>query len=171
MKSKDIISECDIPEEVCDCCYLHNMADKKLKDEILCPRCDKPLIKGHIYEEDYVVVGEANYYYKDHRIGKYQIYHCDNCKKSREGLYVLMPIPIIWNANHDIYYTGGRDYLPEDTNNIRNKIKEKIMPLIEQYTRRILNGESLNSDNLLWWIQGDIQRVIAEYLYDKGYKK
>jgi hypothetical protein len=171
MKSEDIIKEDDIPENECECCCLHKKAYEILKDEILCPKCNQPLEEGGAGYDGYVVVGEGNYYNREHKIGKYPILSCNNCGSDYREIYALMPIPIIYNGNHDIFYTGGKDYLIEDTDKINQSIKEKILPSIEQYTNRIKSGENLESWNLLTWIQYKIEHVIAEFLYENGYKK
>lgn len=171
MKAEDIIKEDEIDEEACDCCSLHEKAYEILKDEILCPKCNKPLKEGGAGYGGFIVVGEANFYDKCHNIGKYPIYHCDNCGEDYRNLYALMPIPITWNANHDIFYTGGRVFLTEDTEKLRKKAQEKILPTIMQFVERKYGGETLTPQQLMYWIQGDIEHVIAEFLFENGYKK
>lgn len=173
MKEKDIVKWEDIPEEECDVCYLHENAYKILKEEYLCPRCNAPLIKGGLgYGEGFVVVGETNFYNEDQNIGMYELYHCKKCGDGLGNIYVTMPIPVIYNGNHDIFYTGGKNYLVDSTKIIDEKIKEKLLPTIEQYTRRIKDGErSIDSWNLLIWLTGDIHNIIAGFLYENGYKK
>lgn len=170
MKVKDIINVNKIPEDECDVCVVHETANKILPNELLCPKCNKPLTKGAMYlGSDFAVVGEANTINEDQFIGKYPIYHCNH---DDIALYALMPIPIIYNGNHDIFYTGGSHFLTEDTNKLNEQVKEKILSSIEQYTNRIRKGEnSLEPWNLLIWIQYAIEGTIAKFLYDNGYKK
>ena len=172
MKSEDIIKENEIPEDACDVCTLHEKANELLNDVILCPKCNKPLKEGGAGYDGFVVVGERNGYGKDDLIGKYPLYHCDACGNDYQELYALMPIPIKWNAGHDIFYTGGSHFLMEDTSELNKLVKNEVFKSIEQYTQRIRDGESgLDSWNLLVWIQYAIEGAVAKFLYDNGYKK
>lgn len=42
---------------------------------------------------------------------------------------------------------------------------------IEQFYDRIKNNESLKPINLFTWIKYEIEHIIAEYLYENGFKK
>lgn len=172
MKSEDILKQDKISEDECDVCALHDKAQEVLNDEILCPRCDKPLKGGGAGYNGFVVVGSHNAYDKDEPIGKYPLYHCNDCGNDFQELYALMPIPIKWNANHDIFYTGGSHFLMEDTSDLDTDVEKEILASIEQYTERIRDGENqLRPWNLLIWIQYAIHGAIANFLYKNGYKK
>lgn len=102
-------------------------------------------------------------------IGLYDVYECEGCEK----IYAMMPIEINYNGNHDIFYTGEKTFLCRSEEEVlQEKIKDKMLKSIEQYTRRIKAGErNIDSWNLNYWLQGDIEHAIAEFLYEAGYKK
>ena len=135
-------------EEVgCEICYTHKKAyeyfDNDLNPENMqeipvprCPVCGKPMIRRYSWISDgNAVVSEVNYSNPEGNIGLYSIWECETetCI-NRYGItqiYDLMPIPIGWNANHDIYYTGGKNYLEStEFKDLLDLIKLKVMPLI-----------------------------------------
>jgi hypothetical protein len=171
MKAKYILKEEDIPEDVCDVCMLHDKADEILGEELLCPKCGHPLEEGACGYDGYVIVGETNGYGGDEEIGKYKIYHCEHCGDEHRNIYALMPVKIMWNANHDRFLTGGKLFLEEDSRRLDEQVKNGISELIEQYTCRIKDGEDLNALHLTCWIQGAVEHAVATYLYEHGYKR
>ena len=164
-------------EEVgCEICYTHIKAYDffKSKNEYrekitnpICPHCKKDQM---YLDNDNIVVGETNYSDPRNKLYYTNIYKCAHCGKS----VCLVPVDVIYNANHDIYYTGGRDYLSDD-----NKLK----PLLEDITKRIndqvtnyvtrkLAGEnSLSEWNIQYWCTGEIEKAICNFLYEAGVKK
>lgn len=199
-KEKDIINADEIDEEECSICKTHetaykffnNLFKKELDNEwsdnkssfcndnqifseeemidksILCPICNKPMTKGYS-SYDRAVVTWDNGTNSEGDVGYYHIYECKHCKKP----FAMMPTEVHYNANHDIFYTGGKYFLSySDEEILKEKIKDKMLSSIEQYTRRIKAGESgIDSWNLNVWLQGDIEHAIAEFLYEAGYKK
>lgn len=163
-------------EEVgCKICYTHIKAydyfksKSSIKEMISSPLC--PICKRQMYLlGDDVVVGEVNYSDPKNKIYYTNIYRCKKCNKE----ICLLPNDVIYNANHDIYYTGGRDYLSKD-----NKLK----PLLEDITKRIndqvtnyvtrkLAGEDTLSEwNIQYWCTGEIEKAICNFLYEAGVKK
>ena len=84
----------------------------------------------------------------------------------------MIPEKITWNANHDVYYTGGKDYLNEDDENkiflnAQKEIEKDLKNWIERYNQ----GEKLDASYPALWIKRDITHAIAAYLFEKGYKK
>jgi rubredoxin len=167
MKAKDILRREEIPDDTCGVCMLHDMAYDVLDDNILCPICGAVLSDSILGYDGFNVVGETNEYNENEEINKYQILDCNNCG----GIFSLMPTKIIYNGNHDIFYTGGRRYLADNTDAMEKRVREAILPSIEQYTNRLKNGEHLEPYQLAWWIQGDIDQAVAAFLYENGYKK
>ena len=176
MKAKDIIKAVDCPEEECNICHLHKKAEKLLQDrnvvKITCPHCNESIDcdwdNFDPYGHDIQIVGETNMnmYDDNEEINACPIGQCSKCGER----FAFMPTPIIYNANHDIYYTGGKHDLTKSIDN--KKIKESILPLIKNYTDRIKSGEkTLNENNLYTWIEYEIEHLIAEYLYDNGLKR
>jgi ribosomal protein L37AE/L43A len=97
---------------------------------------------------------------------------CESCG----SFSVIRLEPIIWNANHDIYYTGGNYYLPvrEDGNQLSKQIKEAITPSIEQFFNRVTtkeNHDGLTPSNLVWWLQGEIEQVVARAIREMSAKR
>lgn len=159
----------------CEICYTHIKAYdyfksksyiKEMISSPICPNCKKQMI----LEADDVVVGEVNYSDPKNKIYYTNIYRCEECDKK----VCLLPNDVEYNANHDIYYTGGRDYLSDD-----NKLK----PLLEDITKRInvqvtdyvtrkLAGEDTLSEwNIQYWCSGEIEKAICNFLYEAGVKK
>ena len=173
MKAKEIISETEAKEidssNECTVCVLHERAEKVIQPGIKCPSC------GYInstYEffgsdevtvYDYTVVGGSNEYRPDENIEKYLVGEC-----SKYGKFIaLIPTEIIYNANHDIYYTGSDLYLTKELPDMT----DCLIPIIKQYTDRIKSGEKLEPEYLIMWIRYNIEHLIAKYLYDNGFKK
>ena len=98
-------------------------------------------------------------------------------KFENKQIFALIPEPINYNANHDIYYTGGKRYISDKTTGeLLNLVKNKVMPMIMEYVRRVLHPENaidkeLTEDNLKWWCSGEIEHAIAEWMYNHGWKK
>ena len=156
MKIKDFIEKNNFSpgEDECNLCALHSSFDHGME----CPKCGTEI---YIEDSEMTVVSESISVDLDEKIYKMPMLEC-NC-----GAYIaLIPTEIIWNANHDVYYTGGKKYVLEDIN-----FKHKLLPLIQHYHDRILNGEKLEPWNLETWLQYEIEHIIAEYLYEQGLKK
>jgi predicted RNA-binding Zn-ribbon protein involved in translation (DUF1610 family) len=158
-----------INKEECLVCKVHEIAAEKIPNAIKCPNCGTyntlHQLLGYDLDYKYSVVGEVNYIEDEmqQNIEKYLVGNCIGC-----GKYIaLISTEIIYNGNHGILYTGGKDYLINDDLEDFSKIKSSV----EQYTRRIKDGEALNPDNLLSWMRGDIESIIATYLYKNGFKK
>jgi hypothetical protein len=166
MKAEDILKKEEITEEDCGVCKLHEEAYKVLKP--ICPHCNEHIILDGVLEDtievdSISVVGETNGYSTDQNVELMPIRKCTKCNK-----YIAFKlIPIIYNANHDIYYTGGKDYtvVGEDI-----KMNDRMKYLIKNYTERLKAGENLDSWNLTYWLEGEMQHQIAEILYKKGLK-
>jgi hypothetical protein len=172
MKSSEIISPDEakqIQDEECLVCELHKRAYEKLKDGIHCPHCNASLTKDNeviiFPDEKYTVVGEVNFYSENQDIRKLYVQQCDHCSE----YFAITTEKIIYNANHDIYYTGGRSYLSDHKKDF--KIKEKIRPLIEDFYNRVKEGENLKPWNLEIWLEYEIEHIIANYLFENGYKR
>jgi rubredoxin len=131
MKIKDVFDITKIPEDECGVCFVHDCAYEKLPDEVLCPKCGKPLSSNYIGHEGFVVVGESNSIdNEDEYIGKYSILCCNNCENGHDDVYALIPTLIKYNANHDIFYTGGKHFLAENTDKLNDKLKNNIVSSI-----------------------------------------
>ena len=168
-RMKDIVSEKEaeiINDTDCALCVTHERAYKKISDGIVCPYC------GHNHKnieiKDYTVVGMANYYDPDHKIGKFPVFQCEKCTE----FFALMPEKIFWNTNHDVYFTGGGDYLQdEDETEIFSIAQSKIKASLRQWVERYEKGEKLDPSYPALWIKRDITHAIASYLFEKGLKK
>ena len=142
-------------EDDCSLCLLHSSF---LKFEMECPKCGTAIF---LKDAEMSVVGESNTVDPDENIYIVPKLEC-HC-----GAYIaLMPTEIIWNANHDVYYTGGKKYVLGDID-----FKHKLLPHIQQYHDRLLRGEKLQPHDLEIWLQYVIEHIIAEYLYKEGLKK
>lgn len=165
----------------CRICYTHTKAYEKFKDESLlelqipkpiCPNCGE-MVHYAGYGSDSVIVSEVNYPNPDGEIGYYSIWDCPSCGAN----FSLMPVLVNYNANHDIFYTGGKDYLyDKDMKEVSKKIFDAVYLSIKQYVDRKLNPENgvderLNEKNIEIWTSRDIEHAIAEIMYDHGFKK
>lgn len=167
MKAEDIIKEVNIPEEECGVCYLHERAHEKLPKSILCPyaECGKEIYYRDLNTtRDVVIVGETNGYDAEENITRMIVEECPHCKKP----IMFRPMPVIYNGNHDIYYTGGKKYIPEKHGefNLPQSMKDKII----NYHERVKAGENLEPWNLILWLERDVEAMVAEKLYEIGLK-
>ena len=173
-RQKDIIELKDIPEEECDVCYLHEKAyeffeNKNLNDDQeFCPCCNEPMDNYACGYEGNVTVGGHNEYTEDENIGYYKVYECNKCNK----VFAMIPQEIKYNANHDIFYTGGNRFLSKtDEDNLMSKIKEMMTETTKQFVDRVKDGETnLSELNLQYWNEGQLEHAISEFLYEKGLK-
>lgn len=83
----------------CTSCFLHDEAYNKLPEGVLCPHCST-YIDLYLYLPKLFVVSEDNGDNINQRFRKLPVYKC-SCGK----MIALYPIEIIYNANHQIYYT------------------------------------------------------------------
>lgn len=158
----------------CEICYTHVKAydyfrsksqQKELISSPLCPICKKQM---YLVVDD-VVVGEVNYSDPKNKIYYTNIYRCKRCDKE----ICLLPNDVEYNANHDIYYTGGRDYLNDDKlKPLLEDITKRINDKVTNYVNRKLAGEdTLNEWNIQYWCSGEIENAICNFLYEAGVKK
>lgn len=163
MKAEDILKEEAIPEEKCGVCLLHKKAEEKLGNNIECPHCKKYIpIEKIEYNLDTAIVGETNYYTKEQNVEKMFIANSPLCDEP----IGFKAIPIGYNANHDIYYTCGKDYLINQKIEVGQKIREKT----QEYTERLKAGENLEAIHLETWIKYELEHIVAQILYEHGLK-
>lgn len=176
-KQKDIVTqdEINVIEEECDVCYLHEKAyeffDKMriANEEELCPYCNDKMNNFAYGYDNKIVVGGHNRYAEDENIGYHKVYFCDNCNK----VFVIKPQEIMYNGGHDIFYDGGNRFLNHsDEDLLMSKVKEQMEHSINHFVERVQSGEKgLGLWNLNYWIEGDLKQAMAEFLYEKGFKK
>ena len=203
MKEKDIVDfskmeetedgfviDEDGNEIACKICHTHEKAFEILsKKQVtskgrvlpLCPKCGNVLAPLSDSGYEYGTVSEVNYSNPDGEIGLYEFYHCDVCGKDPElgtqHNYALMPVRIVHNGNHDIHYTGGRDYAEdEDIKKLIDAIFEGMKGSIQQYIERKLNPKDardkmLDMRNVMLWSERDVESAVCNWLYEKGLKK
>jgi len=170
MRNKDIIEKHPddfADDNQCTLCKLHELAYEDLPEIIKCPLC------GHEHHEleilgttVFLVVGETNgspEHNPDEVIDKYMVFRCAKCR----GHIALIPHAVLWNANHDVHYTGGKHYIPEM---ITNDIREIAQKQIDQFLERQKNGDNLDSWSVAQWIAYELEEYIATKLYDAGRK-
>lgn len=139
----------------------------------LCPKCDNPLSPGTSYGYAAGPVGGSNTVDETEEMQYCQFWHCEGCNQD----YAMMPIPITWNANHDILCTGGAHYLTDDDEKLLlSKIKDRLAESVDQFVERVKDpkdvmDKSLSGWHLNLWMDRDITGAVAEFLYEKGFKK
>lgn len=165
----------------CKICYLHEQAYEKLTEDTVvdisvphCPKCGKPMkLHPETDNNGSAIVGETNFYTRDGNIGYYPVFHCEDC----DTTYALMPTEIVYHGGHDIFYTGGRNYVcDEDQNSLVKSIADKCMKDVEQYLERKehpkdASDEGLKPCNLNTWIEASIEKELASWLYKNNLKK
>lgn len=169
MKMKDILpeNEANKKDDECLLCLVHELASDKIEDCLICPYCG---IKHYhnITDHDYTVIGMTNSYSPEDDIKKLITLSCPKCGE----YYSLFPEKIEYNANHDVYYTGGKNYLnDDDENKIFKEAQKSIEKSLKNWKDRYESGEKLGEMYPALWIKRDITHAIAKYLYEKGLKK
>lgn len=158
-------------EDTCELCEVHKQAFKLLQEELPCPYCGKDLLMEH-YSFTEAVVGETNGCDENETLEIRQVGQCRYCQQ-----YLMLSLkPIIYNGNHDIYYTGGKRYLTKpDFELFKEEIQEagkEMAELAEQYRVRRLQGEDLNETHMKLWLKRCAENLAAAILakLDKGAK-
>lgn len=159
----------------CLCCALTESIYEQLikyQDEhaINCPNCGKAIAAADL---DPTAIQEANYYEPYHHIGIHPALICPHCGEH----FALIPTPIGYNGNHDVYYTGGAAYMEDrfEPKSVQAELYElfhkHVFPSIKQYVDRKLSGEQgLNEWNLKIWTERDFAKAFCEYFYNHGLK-
>lgn len=148
---------------MCGLCKIHEIVSK-LKDtaEIFfdCPFCQKE-VAVNSYDFEVVPVGETNSIDPDEDIAMLPVKTCDHC-----GEYIaLMPKKIIWNANHDIYYTGGKKYLQNWY--VENDLISRMRIPAKNFLDRLKAGETqLNEWHISCWLAREAEHYLAEKLFE-----
>lgn len=161
------IKEFFVPkEDECNLCEIHTQAHKIISDDSArsCPKCEYIFTNSDLNyiisdaDENIKTVGETNCSDIEEGVEKRIVFRCFGC-----GEHVSLKFDsITWNANHDVYYTGGKRYHPNGSE-IRGKFKELATPLIENFVERVKNGENLNSWNLICWLENEVEHIVASY--------
>ncbi len=91
--------------DTCEICDLYKEAAKLPVQKICCPRCGTDLCEsGDLNYADDCVVGEDNSGDKHQNMRHMSLVQCRKC-----GLHLEVKlIPVVYNGNHDIYYTRPR---------------------------------------------------------------
>jgi hypothetical protein len=173
--------EDNIEQDPCILCEISRQAIAKIPDEdcLRCPSChariDPAALGGALFalgNGDIIVVGETNTISLDEHYHKAIRFDCLNCGK----ITAIRLDLVSWNANHDVYYTGGRSYV-YNRNNIKTAIKEKLLPKIENYHDRIHSriknptdsfDRNLTPSSLLCWIEYEVEHIVAAALFEAG---
>ena len=177
MKVKDLVQAHPEIEDADECslCKLHEVAAEVIT-HMECPCCgylitvkmgeleDPGGARYPLPDLEFILlpVGSTNNGVEaEEEIRKYPVATCQGC----DNILALVPTPIIYNANHDVYYTGGKHYLTDEIR-IGDRLKEKI----EQWVLRREQGEELRVLELDTWLKYEVEHIIAEYLVGKGMK-
>lgn len=155
----------------CGLCLAHEGARQELAG-VVCPNpyCDGVLHLG----------GDENLNLTMEAVGETNISNAEgeplvlaligSCPKCSEP-FALFPFSIMYNANHDVYYTGGSSYVPCMDENSRKTLRETFKPKIENWYFRKQQGEKLRASDLALWLERDAAHFVAETLYIHGDKK
>jgi hypothetical protein len=154
MQKRDLVTDEELNEMLetrncCPICETHSRVYKKFKHaeeyELgVCPDCGGEIKRGTWASGDLIACGETNGCYdNDEKMYYILCGECQNCGKT----FGLFPEEIIYNGNHDIFYTGGKSYIPpyEDAiTAITKKCMEKIKENTKQFVDRVKEGENLS---------------------------
>jgi hypothetical protein len=157
------MTQANVPEDGCDLCQAHEFFQRCHCAFLVCPNCEKPLDPIDPKPGTLTPVGSENVLNPDDEIHAWEITHCRDCDMT----FASVPTQIIWNANHDVYYTGGKSFLTQDI-----VLDESgILSAITQYHDRIQQGDmTLQPWNLLVWITYALETAVATYLVEQGMK-
>lgn len=167
MKTKKFLQQYSVEigkDDSCELCELHEKFNEKV-DFIPCPHCDTPVEPSY---SELTVVGEHNGS-DTKNITKCPVLKCDNCGQT----VALVPMVIHYNANHDVYYTGEPCFMTfEEGEELEKRVAERMKKSVEQFVSRVKEGENnLTEFYLNLWMSRDVSGAVAEFLYEKGYKK
>lgn len=156
-------------QDDCTICKLHELAAANIPN-YECPWCGSFNFREDQNTEGLHPVGESNSVDLKNKIYMSHVLQCNKCSNR----FALIPEKISWNANHDIYYTGGKDYIPINMmeTTLDQDMEKIIKSSVEQFVRRVSEGEkNLSAWNLAIWVSRDIAGYVTKWLYEHGYKK
>ena len=167
MKTENFLNQYSVEigkDDLCELCELHEKFSDKI-DFIPCPHCDKSIEPSYF---KLTTVGEHNGS-DTKNITKCPVLRCPHCDET----IALVPMVIQYNANHDVYYTGEPCFMMyEEDKELEKRVAERMKKSVEQFVRRIKEGENnLTEFYLNLWMSRDVSCAVAEFLYEKGYKK
>ncbi len=143
----------NLTEDDCTTCCAAELAEKHLPVEKQCPYCkhtgfSSEGIKG-------ILETNADSYTQNVFTG--EVFTCSTCHEPS----VAAMRPIQYNANHDVYYTGGDHYSP-DWHDMVGEIKIAVTPSINQfYERQQKEPGRLDNGNLALWIAYAVGPILA----------
>lgn len=158
----------DAPCDVCAITVQANDYDPLMEPDgqlgsIACPYCGSAVMSWK--DANIAVVQETNTSDPNQYVVAVPIVECHNCKPYARH-FALYPTPIIYNANHDIYYTGGSTYVPVNWDDSeRVEWKKDARAFVEMFK----NVEQ-RSDILTLQLERLIEEAVAASLRRMGYK-
>lgn len=161
MNQKEFVEKYNvtIDDDSCKICTIHDEGHKHLKSPI-CPHCNGPIynIEYEWSNADWHVITDTNGYCPSEKINYAPTDICRSCGER----VVFYPEPILYNGNHDIWYTGGSKYVPNIE--VKDFIKDNFLKLINQFVERRDAGEKLDTKYLDMWLTYEAERILAEIL-------
>ncbi len=147
------------PDGECELCAVHEVF-AKTETEYRCPQCETTL---ELAAAERRPVGSTNGDPTDaaEEIRLAPVVRCHAC----DAVVAFLPAAIFWNANHDVYYTGGTHYVPEG---VAWRDAPAVRTLIEQWYTRRAAGEALDASHLALWLEREVEQMIAEALVKAG---
>jgi len=149
----------------CEVCEAHDRIMSVVHDDeaYLCPHCEAPMVdfQMDVVTAEFCSVSDHNGGNPDQKLRKRLVLNCRKCEKPIQ----IVLQPIMYNANHDIHYTGYNTYIPIQniSDEVEKELKEILKPTVQQYHDRLLDGDlSLSPWNLNLWISRDIENVIIK---------
>ncbi len=154
----------EVNDDECELCKQHRIARETLpEDAVACPRCGA-LVSTSEPNFQNEVVGWTNCADPKEPLRNMPVTRCPACLCT----IALVPTVIIYNANHNVYYTGGPRYLTDRGPQIDEPIKAKV----EEFVKRVRAGEKgLDVGHLLMWIKYAVDEAVAKYLFERGLKQ
>lgn len=154
IKIADIAERID-DENECGVCDAHKIAYEEIKEEMMycCPSCGTTISEMEFFSLDTQIIGNCNALRMEDTLRRRYVYKCQECEQ-RMAIELL---PIMYNANHDIYIDGHGYYIADDAEDkivqeVWKEATEKCSANLEQYTDRLKAGEhNLSPINLTTW--------------------
>lgn len=144
----------------CSLCALHDWAHNILAGKFECAWCGA---LNHQSFAEPTVIGETNTVTPDEQVTMAPMFECHEC----DEYTAMMPTKVKWNANHDVYYTGGSRYLVDQ----KIELGPDALRLITDYTDRLKAGETVQPWQLAYWLEGAVQKAVASALVTAGVKR
>lgn len=194
IKVKDLISDqeraandklsSEDENSFCDICETSTRAEKFFMDPSRCNQPEElsgvihfldvrcPYCHGRLkFAFEGAVPAHAHQVHPEDEVFFSSLMKCPNCKTNHDDArqFVIIPMEVRHNANHDVYTCAGHRSLPDhDEVTLEETVKKRCDSLIANFYKRVKDGEKLTEENLQYWLRNEITGCVADFLTEKG---